>query len=204
MKPFHTHLRLVLVTGVCLLAARALVSQEGGRDEPRPITITSTGGAEMHPDQNMFVYIENVVFDHPEQMLNMKCDRLEVYREVPPPAPPPPPLEAEAGQGEAVKPEPKEEAPEIKKAIATGNVRIEKTAPDGGMRKGTGDRAVFESKTQEIRLYGSPTLMVDNTEFEALRKDCVVILKEDGRHRLQGPFNTKVRAGGNREGGGGN
>jgi hypothetical protein len=163
---------------------------------PPPIKITSEGGAEMEPAKNMFVYLDKVRFEHPSQDMFLTCNRLEVYREDPPPPPPKPALEEEAALGEA--PPPAEAAPDIKMAIATGNVYIEKTAPDGGKRIGRGKKAIFDAKTREVQLLGMPVLEVDGTVFKALREDCEVFLKEDGKHRLKGPFDTLVRQGGKR------
>ncbi len=167
-------------------------SASSSKGEPKPILIKSTGGAEVFPDKNMFVYIENVRFVHPEQKMLVTCDRLEIYRDPPPKPPPRPPLEEEAAKGKVPEKAPKQ--PEIRQAIAIGHVYLEKIGDDGENRTGTGEKAIFDSKSHEVRLYGSPTLHIDRMEFKALRKDCVVILKEDGKHRLQGPFNTIAHA----------
>jgi len=161
-----------------------------------PIKVTSTGGAEVVPEKNLIVWLENVRFEHPEQKILMTCDRLEVYQEPPPPPKPKPALEEEAGKkGPAPEPAPPEPAPEpeIKNAIAYGHVHLEKLSPRGEKRVGRGKKAVFDAKTRDVQLMGAPTLDVDQHQFKALREDCVVIIKEDGNHRLIGAFDTLLK-----------
>lgn len=158
-----------------------------------PIKITSTGGAEVVPEKNLIVWLENVRFEHPEQKILMTCDRLEVYQEPPPPPKPKPALEEEAGKkGSAPGPAAPEPAPEpeIKSAIAYGHVYLEKLSPRGEKRVGRGKKAVFDAKTRDVQLTGLPSLDVDQHMFKALRENCVVVIKEDGNHRLIGPFDT--------------
>jgi hypothetical protein len=145
------------------------------------ITVTSSGGAEIHQKKNLMIYIKNVHFDHPVQNLVMTCDRLEVYREDPPPAPPKPALEAEAAQGKSA-PDDAQGQPDLKEAIAYGNVVITKKAADGATNIGRGQKAVFNGKTRDVLLSGSPQPQLevgDNLFFAD-----TIILREDGQHRL--------------------
>ena len=60
----------------------------------------------------------------------------------------------------------------------------------GEKRVGRGKKAVFDAKTRDVQLTGLPSLDVDQHMFKALRENCVVVIKEDGNHRLIGPFDT--------------
>ena len=179
------------VPGAAAPAAPAPAPKE--KKDTLPIKITSTGGAEVVPEKNLIVWLENVRFEHPEQKILMTCDRLEVYQEPPPPPKPKPALEEEAGKkGSAPGPAAPEPAPEpeIKSAIAYGHVYLEKLSPRGEKRVGRGKKAVFDAKTRDVQLTGLPSLDVDQHMFKALRENCVVVIKEDGNHRLIGPFDT--------------
>jgi len=186
---FPSILRVALATFVLIAFARP--SSAVDEADPNLITIISTGGAEVNQKTNTMIYLRDVVFTHPQQRLTITCDRLEVIREEPPPPPPKPPLEEEAAQAEDPPAEdPGEQEPEIKQAIATGNVVITSINPEGKPRIATGKRAVYEGATQEVHLFGSPTLDVGNLIFNAASENTVIILVEDGNHRFIGPIRT--------------
>jgi lipopolysaccharide export system protein LptA len=159
------------------------------------ITVTSSGGAEIHQKKNLMIYLQNVKFDHPTQNMVMKCERLEVYRDDPPPPPPKPPLAQEAAQG--AKPEAPQQ-PDLKEAIATGNVVITKKGADGGNNVGRGQKAVFNGKTRDVLLSGNPSLEVGDNLFFA----DTIILREDGQHRLGNNARTVFKPKKNKEKGG--
>ena len=145
-----------------------------------PIKVTSEGGAEMNQKKDCMVYLKNVKFLHPAQNLEMTCDRLEVYRDPPPPPKPKPTLDAEAAGAVAPEDEPQLE---IREAIALGNVEIKKKGADGKVSIGKCQKAVFDGKTQEILLSGSPQPQLAVGSDYIFYADTIT-LKEDGQHKL--------------------
>ena len=162
----------------------------------QPIKVTSDGGAEMVPEKNLIIWIDNVHFEHPDQKIKIDCDRLEVIQDTPPPAPPKPPLEAEAGKngGATPAPAPAQDDLQIKSATAIGNVKLEKIGANGDLLKGTGTRAYFDAKTHDMQLSGRPSLDTPQAKFRAMDDKGVIIIKENGQHKLEkGPFETQLK-----------
>ena len=162
----------------------------------QPIKVTSDGGAEMVPEKNLIIWIDNVHFEHPEQKIKIDCDRLEVIQETPPPAPAKPPLEAEAGKNGGATPAaaPANDDLQIKSATAIGNVKLEKVAANGDILKGIGARAYFDAKTHDMQLSGRPTLDTPQAKFRAMDDKGVITIKENGQHKLGGgPFETQLK-----------
>lgn len=191
--PYQKPMRTARISIPLLAALLALAPVRDSRaqleSDPNSITIVCSGGAEVNQKSNTMIYLKDVVFKHPQQRLTITCDRLEVIREDPPPRPPPRPLEEEAAQ-DVQEPEPDEGEPDIKQAIATGNVIITMMNAEGKPRVATGKRAVYEGREAEVHLFGSPTLDVGNLIFNAASENTVIILVEDGNHRFIGPIRT--------------
>ena len=152
------------------------------------ITVTSTGGAEIHQSKNLMIYIDNVKFLHPSQGLEMTCERLEVYRD-PPPEPKAKPVLEEEAAGNAPPEEPEAE-PQLREAIATGNVVINKKGTNGKTNIAKGQKAVFNAKDKVITLSGKPQPELDVGSDYLFYSDSI-ILQEDGNHKLLGP-NTRT------------
>jgi lipopolysaccharide export system protein LptA len=180
------------------LASGIVCAQEAPAEKPAPpaakkqqgdlITVTSDGGAEIHQSKNLMIYIDNVKFFHPAQGLEMTCERLEVYRDPPPPPKPKPVLEEEAA-GNAPPEEPDAE-PQLREAIATGNVVIRKKGADGKLSTGKGQKAVFDAKREVITLSGKPQPELDIGSDYLFYSD-TIILDQKGNHELKGP-NTRT------------
>lgn len=145
------------------------------------ITVTSSGGAEIHQTKNLMVYIDDVKFLHPSQGMEMTCERLEVFRDPPPEPKAKPVLEEEAATNTS--PEEPEAQPQLREAIATGNVVIRKKGADGKVSIGKGQKAVFDAKKEVITLSGSPQPELDVGSDYLFYAD-TIILTEDGQHRL--------------------
>lgn len=152
------------------------------------ITVTSSGGAEIHQSKNLMIYIDNVKFLHPSQGLEMTCDRLEVYRD-PPPEPKAKPVLEEEAAGNA-QPEEPEAEPQLREAIATGKVVIHKKGVNGKTNIAKGQKAVFDAKDKVITLSGKPQPELDVGSDYLFYSDGI-ILQEDGNHKLLGP-NTRT------------
>ncbi|MFM7182649.1 MAG: LptA/OstA family protein [Verrucomicrobiales bacterium] len=150
-------------------------------DKNELITVTSAGGAEIHQTKNLMIYIDDVKFLHPSQGMEMNCQRLEVYRDPPPPPKAKPQLDVEAAVN--APPEEPEEQPKLREAIATGKVVIRKKGADGKLSIGRGQKAVFDAKKQVITLSGSPQPELDVGSDYLFYAD-TIILQEDGQHRL--------------------
>ena len=89
-------------------------------------------------------------------------------------------MEAEAAGAET---DPADEAqPDIKEAIATGNVVITKKTAEGKTNIGRGQKANFDARNQNILLSGSPqpSLEIGDNLFYA----DTIILQENGQHKL--------------------
>lgn len=178
-----------LILAISGFLAVAACAQEAAAPPPAAdkkqgelITVTSEGGAEIDQEKNLMIYIDNVKFLHPSQGLEMTCQRLEVYRDPPPEPKAKPVLEEEA----AKKAQPDEEAaaqPELREAIATGNVVIRKKGADGKTSIGRGQKAIFDGKKKVITLSGKPQPELDVGSDYLFYAD-TIILKEDGKHML--------------------
>ena len=150
------------------------------------ITITSSGGAEVYQKENLMIYHETVKFDHPAQSLLMTCDKLEVYRQDEPVVEPKP-LEAEAAQGKKNE----DKQPDIKEAIAIGNVTIIKKNADGTTTVGRGERALFSGIRRDVLLSGTPNKQPELDVGENTFLADTITLRENGKHLLG--TNSKTR-----------
>jgi lipopolysaccharide export system protein LptA len=184
-------MKFLIILTVSGLLAGLSCAQEAPAPEPPPpaakkdknelITVTSAGGAEIHQAKNLMIYIDDVKFLHPSQGMEMTCQRLEVFRDPPPPPKPKPVLEEEAAAN--AQPEEPEAQPQLREAIATGNVVIRKKGADGKLSIGKGQKAVFDAKKEVITLSGRPQPELDVGSDYLFYAD-TIILQEDGQHRL--------------------
>ena len=170
-----------LIAGVSLAQEAAAPPPAAKKKEGDLITVTSSSGAEIHQTKNLMIYIDNVKFLHPAQNMEMSCDRLEVYRDPPPEPKAKPVLEQEAATNS--EPEEADAQPELREAIATGNVVIRKKGADGKLTIGKGQKAVFDAKKELITLSGKPQPELDVGSDYLFYAD-TIILQEDGQHRL--------------------
>jgi len=162
------------------------------RADDQPIRVRSTGGLKVYPEENKMIYMENVRFDHPGQRMIMECDTLEVIRSEPEEKKP---AEDGEGAGEDAGENNGEQAPvavgnQIKWAIATGNVIIQRTDEEGNKSIGQGERAEFDVESGELVLSGAPLLKVGDEIFRGAGPDAKIILRSDGGHHSEGPVET--------------
>jgi len=158
------------------------------RNAQQPMRVRSTGGLLVVAEENKMIYNENVRMDYPSQQLIMECDRLEVIREEPKAKV----VEGEGG-GSAVDAAGGAQqgvGNQIKWAIATGNVIIQKMDEEGNRSIGQGERAVFDVESGEMVLSGEPLLKVGNEIFQGSGPESRIILRSDGGHRTEGPIIT--------------
>ncbi|QQL46036.1 LptA/OstA family protein [Sulfuriroseicoccus oceanibius] len=152
-----------------------------------PIQITSEGGASISTETNTLTYMENVVFFHADQNLKVTCDRLEIVQAKAPAAD-----EAkEEGETEEGAEGGEEREAQIETAIAIGNVVITKVDADGNEKIGKCERAVFDAKTNNVTMSGSPSLLDRKNLISAAKPSTVFILKESGEHQFKGPIKTR-------------
>lgn len=170
-----------LMTGALGAQQAAAPAPAAKKEKSEIITVTSAGGAEIHQAKNLMIYIDDVKFLHPAQGLEMTCERLEVFRD-PPPEPKVKPVLEEEAAGNA-KPEEPAAQPQLREAIATGNVVIHKKGADGKISIGRGQKAVFDAKKEVITLSGKPQPELDVGSDYLFYAD-TILLQEDGKHRL--------------------
>jgi len=145
-----------------------------------PIQITSEGGASISTETNTLIYMENVVFFHADQKLKVTCDRLEIVQ-----AKDTAGDDAEGAEGDD------EREAQIETAVAVGNVVITKLDADGNEKIGKCERAVFDAKTNNVTMSGSPSLLDRKNLISAAKPGTVFILKESGEHQFKGPIKTR-------------
>ena len=137
-------------------------------------TVDSQNGLQFDSDRNVVTYLKNVVFKHPGQNLTVTCDKLEVIRN------------PNAGKiGADGEPE-----GDLKTAIAIGNVVIVKINEEGKKSTGRSGRAEFDAVTNDVVMTQLPTLLENNNLIKATSPKTVFVLKNNGKHDLQGPVNT--------------
>jgi lipopolysaccharide export system protein LptA len=132
-----------------------------------PITITSEGGAQPNADNSVFLYFDKVEFSFPKQGIEIRCDRLKLEKEAPP-------------VGKSLR------------ATATGNVVVRKRGAEGKQHIATGQKAVFDFKTNETKLSGEPPPQIDLGGGKIMTAD-KIIFRENGIFKLDGNARTVFR-----------
>lgn len=186
MKTFHSF----LMVSLALVIAPSMTAQEpaaapaaeveaedaAAEKEIKPsYTVDSQNGLQFDSDRNVVTYLEKVVFKHPGQNLTVTCDKLEVVRN------------PNAGKLDA-KGEPESD---LKSATAIGNVVIVKIDTEGKKKIGKSGRAVFDAITNDVVMTQMPSLLENNNLIKATSPKTIFVLKESGKHDLQGPVTTQ-------------
>ena len=184
-----------------------LTSGDAGKRKKDEVVITAKGGALFNDADKLVVFEEEVHVDHPDFIID--CGLLELWLEEGA-------LEegkkkeAEKGKKVEVKPAAvapvagaagnvagaakKDEKSAIRKAIASkGTVTIQKRRADGKLDVGRSRRLLFDGKTKDITLSGSPQVQTGNKQIIATAEHTVIYLKGNGKNpEVVGPHKTVI------------
>lgn len=207
MKKFPTLLCAIALLHACGVAAQEPKPSDTGKLSPAveeaekksadakpaekrgPTEITATKEASFNAKQRTAVFLGNVQIDDPEFKLN--AEKLTVYMKKQTPSSDP---KAKAGANPVME---KTGGGGLEKAVAEGNVVIEKMQPDGNGGQpvrytGKAARVEYNAATGDAILSGWPRVQQGINMHVATEQSTVMYLNREGRMRTEGGSRTTI------------
>ncbi len=134
-------------------------------NQKNEVVITSKE-SEMDNKAGIITFVENVVIDHPEFIL--ECDKLVIT------------LAEGANEGG--------DGASFKRAVATGGtVKITRITPEGNTQVAISRKADYNGVTKDIILSGGPPFIQDGDKYvECNSADSQIIMTGDGKYKITG------------------